>query len=186
MRTRTHRRAGLLVAGTALIAGVVLPRAAAEPTTTATSEYSADQYGYVDTGARCDDNQTLMEFGRTSRALVAICVAADGQLEYRAVRLSDKAEASMPASRESDGAVVATNDSVTYTVSKESIVVADGDQVLYRDPWIEFRQPRFPSGPAASSTSAPAPSSTTAVPTPPVSTTTVSTTTVTPTPSTQG
>lgn len=181
MLTITAGRAGFLLAGTALIAAAVLPRAAAEP------EYTADQYGYVDTAARCDDNQTLMEFGRTSRALVAICVAADGQLEYRAVRLSDQAEASMPASRASDGAVVATNDSVTYTVSKESIVVADGDQVLYRDPWIEFRQPRFPSGPATPTpSSSPAPSSTTAVPTPTVSTTTVSTTTVTPTPSSQG
>lgn len=180
MFTITHRHAGLVLAAAALVAGAALPRAVAEPT-----EYTADQYGYVGTGARCDDDQTLVEYGRTSRALVAVCVAADGQLDYRAVRLSDQAELTMPASRNFDGDVIATNDSVTYTVSKEALVVADGDVELHRDRWTEFQQPRFPSGATPEPTPTPSPPPTPSKTTPPT-TVTVSTTTVTPTPSTQG
>lgn len=177
MSTITCGRAGLMLAATAVVAAALLPLAAAEPTTS--PEYPTDQYGYVNTGARCDDDQTLVEYGRTARALVAICVAADGELEYRAVRLSDQAELTVPASRASDGAVIATNDSVTYTVSKESLLVTDGDDVVYQDQWTDFQQPRFPS---PTTSSAPAPS-TPASPTTAPPTVTVSTTTVTPTPS---
>ena len=180
MSTITCSRTGLMLAAAAIVAGALLPRAAAEPT--APPEYPADQYGYVNTGARCDDDQILVEYGRTARALVAICVAADGDLEYRAVRLSDQAELTMPASRASDGAVIATNDTVTYTVSKDSLLVTDGDDVVYRDQWTDFQQPRFPS---ATTSSAPAPS-TPASSTDAPPTVSVSTTTVTLRPSTQG
>src|SRR4051794_27525132 len=57
----------------------------------APASFQADSRGYVDTGARCDENQTLMAYGRTSKSLVVVCVKADGGLEYRGVRLSDNA-----------------------------------------------------------------------------------------------
>lgn len=183
---------GALVASAALAAGVALtvaspgplPEAAAVPST---DKYDYDQYGYLDSVARCDDSQTLMALGRTSRALVAICVDPDGELEYRGVRLSDEAALTMPAGRASDGSIVATNDGVTYSVSPDVLLVSDGDTVLYRDAWTDFNQPRFSeSTPATSSESTPATSSatSTATSTTEAPTTTVSTTTVTVTPTT--
>lgn len=181
---RRSRFAGLILAAVATAAAVVLPRAGAEPTTAPTTPaggpaYPSDELGFQDSAARCDSGQTVMEFGRTSRSLVAICVDGDGELEYRAVRLSDQADLSLPATRGSDGSVVATNDEVTYSVSKDAFLVSEGDTVLYRDTWAEFHTPRFP---AASSSAAPAPVSTSAAP---ATSVTVSTTTVTPTPSSQ-
>lgn len=190
MSQSTARRAGLVVAAAGLAAAVALPHAAADPTTP--PQYATDEHGYIDSAARCDDDQMLMEFGRTARALVAICVSGDGQLEYRGTRISDQAALTMPASKGDDGAVVATNDDVTYAVTTDVLLVSEGDTVLHREPWVEFHRPRFPSGgPAASSTAAPAPAPSTAPSTAPSATpapptTTVSTTTVTPTPKKAG
>lgn len=153
---------------------------------TAGGSFPVDGDGYVDSAARCDD-QVPVAFGRTSRALVAVCVDRDGQLEYRGVRLSDKASVNMPASRASDGAIVASNDGVTYAVSPTMLLVSEGDTVIYRDAWIEFREPRFSEDtqkPATTSSSPTAgPTSTGSTSTAP--TTTVTTTTVTVTPSSQ-
>ncbi|AKK30598.1 hypothetical protein AB431_16480 [Mycobacterium sp. EPa45] len=134
----------------------------------APASFKADSRGYVDTGARCDENQTLMAYGRTSKSLVVICVKADGGLEYRGVRLSDNAPLHLPITRSSDGTLVASNDGVTYAVSPTQILVSSGDDVIYKDSWIEFKEASFspPSTSGSASTSASA-------------TTTVSTTTVT-------
>lgn len=121
-----------------------------------------------------------MAFGRTARSLVAICVERDGRLEYRGVRLSDQASTRIPASRAADGSIIAANDGVTYAVSPTMLLVSEGDSVLYRDAWVEFRQPRFSDDAPKSSTSAtPTTASTSAATVP---TTTVATTTVTPAP----
>ena len=144
---------------------------------------SSDEYGYLNTAARCDDDQTLMAFGRTSRAMVAVCVDPDGELEYRGVRLSDQAATTLSATRASDGSIIATNDGVTYAISPTFFLVSEGDAVLYRDSWIEFRQPRFSGTPTPTSTSTTtttsAAASTAPTTAPTVSTPTVSTTTVT-------
>jgi hypothetical protein len=156
--------------------------AATSATTSATTtsgapvSYQADSRGYVDTGARCDENQTLMAYGRTSKSLVVICVNHDGGLEYRGVRLSDNAPLHLPITRSSDGTLVASNDGVTYAVSPTQILVSSGDDVIYKDSWIEFKEASF----AQSSTSSSASTSGSATTT--VSTTTVTvTTSVTPT-----
>ena len=191
------------VAGSTVAPSATLPDAAAEPTTSPSTSPTAssaaptgtsatgssatggsfpiDGDGYVDSAARCDDDQVPVAFGRTSRALVAVCVDRDGQLEYRGVRLSDKASGNVPAGRAADGAIVASNDGVTYAVSPSMLLVSEGDTVIYRDAWIEFREPRFSEEtqkPAATSTS-----STSTSPTSTAPTTTVTTTTVTVTPS---
>ena len=142
---------------------------------------SSDEYGYLNTAARCDDDQTLMAFGRTSRAMVAVCVDPDGELEYRGVRLSDQAATTLSATRASDGSIIATNDGVTYAISPTFFLVSEGDSVLYRDSWIEFRQPRFSGTPTTTSTSTTTTTAASTAPTtaPTVSTPTVSTTTVT-------
>jgi len=166
-----------------------LPVAQAAPsmtatTTTATSStgsapYKADAKGYVDTKARCSDSQSVMAYGRTERSLMAICVDPTGDLEYRGVRLSDNASVTLPASRGSDGTVIAGKDGVTYSISPKVFLVSEGDNVIYRDSWIELVQPGF-SGSGTSSASATATTSGSATPT--VSTTTVTvTTSVTPT-----
>ncbi len=163
-----------------------VPGASADPA----PGFPSDDHGYLNTAAHCDDGQTVMVFGRTARALVAVCVGPDGQLQYRGVRLSDRVGLVMGASRGADGAVIATNDDVTYAISPAAFLVSQGDTVLYRDTWEEFHQPSSPSGPttspapssAPSATEAPSstPSPTATTPTP--TTPTVSTTTVTPTP----
>jgi hypothetical protein len=157
-----------------------LPAASAAP-----AGPTSDELGYVGSAARCDDTQTLMAYGRTSRALVVICVDPDGQLEYRGVRISDQAALSMAAARASSGTIIATNDGVTYVVSPTMLLVSEGDTVLYRDSWTEFHQPRFSGG---SVSTAPTTSTTASSTTPTTSSTTptVSTTTVTPTPKSGG
>jgi len=158
-----------------------LPAASAAP-----AGPTSDEHGYVGSAARCDDTQTLMAFGRTTRALVVICVSPDGQLEYRGVRISDQAALSMAAARASSGTIIATNDGVTYAVSPTMLLVSEGDTVLYRDSWTEFHQPRFSAGSGGTTpTTTPTtmPTSSTA-PTTSSNSPTVSTTTVTPTPTT--
>lgn len=164
-----------LVVGVAVVLGAptALPGAVAAPPDPAGDDVSSDEYGYLDSSARCDDDQTLMAFGRTSRAMVVICVDPDGELEYRGVRISDQAATAMAATRASDGTVIATNNGVTYALSPTVMLVSDGDNVLYRDPWIEFRQPRFPATPATPSTTTPPASASTSSTPPTVSTTTV-------------
>lgn len=160
----------------------------------AASEYRADEHGYVDWTARCDDSQTLMAYGRTDRSLVAVCVDRDGDLEYRGVRLSDKASLELPVTRGADGVLIATNDGVTYSISPSMFLVSDGDNVIYRDAWIEFKEPSFSTATSTTSTSATSTSATSTSATstssatattsasPTVSTTTVTvTTSVTPT-----
>ncbi|MCX2929567.1 hypothetical protein ORI20_04730 [Mycobacterium sp. CVI_P3] len=164
-----------LVVGVTVSSGSpeALPVAQAAPSTTTTTTtttssapefYQADSRGYVDTGARCDENQTLMAYGRTAKSLVVICVNADGGLEYRGVRLSDDAPLHLPITRSSDGTLIANNDGVTYAVSPTQFLVSQGDDVIYKDSWIEFKEASF--SPASTTTSGSA-------------TTTVSTTTVT-------
>ncbi len=62
----------------------------------------------------------------------------------------------MAAGRGSDGSIVALNDGVTYSVSPSTLLVSEGDTVLYRDTWTDFHQPRFSGGATPSSTAAPA------------------------------
>jgi len=173
----------------AVAVGVAITVASPAPLPTASAapaEPTSDELGYVGSAARCDATQTLMAYGRTSRALVVICVGPDGQLEYRGVRISDQAALSMAAARASSGTIIATNDGVTYAVSPTMLLVSEGDTVLYRDSWTEFHQPRFSGG---SASPAPTTTTTTSTASTPTSssntpTTTVSTTTVTPTPTT--
>ena len=172
---------------TATTATTSAPSTTKTSSSTSTPDYSADEHGYVDWTARCDDSQTLMAYGRTERSLVAVCVDRDGDLEYRGVRLSDKASLELPVTRGADGVLIATNDGVTYSISPSMFLVSDGDNVIYRDAWIEFKEPSFSTATTStSSTSSAATSSTptssaatSTAPTTSGATTTVSTTTVT-------
>ena len=190
---------GLAAAAVGVVAvGIAAVGVAIAVATPAPAGPTSDELGYVGSAARCDDTQTLMAYGRTSRAMVVICVSPDGQLEYRGVRISDQAALSMAAARASSGTIIATNDGVTYVVSPTMLLVSEGDTVLYRDSWADFHQPRFSAGstnttPTTTPTSSttPTPSSTTTAPSSTTTATssttpTVSTTTVTPTPKSGG
>jgi hypothetical protein len=82
--SRRERRTvsrGMVSAAAVVNAATVLtlwsaPGAAADPAT----DFPTDGHGYVNTAAHCVDGQTVMMFGRTERALVAVCVGPDGQL----------------------------------------------------------------------------------------------------------
>lgn len=174
-----------LAAVSIVLASIVIATTAGPPPGEAVAapsggDYSSDEYGYLNTAARCDDDQTLMAFGRTSRAMVAVCVDPDGELEYRGVRLSDQAATTLSATRASDGSIIATNDGVTYAISPTFFLVSEGDSVLYRDAWIEFRQPRFSGTPTTTTAASTAPTTAPTVSTPTVSTTTVTMAPVTP------
>ncbi len=169
MFNRELRTAGMVVAAATLAVGAAItlspgapiPRATAEPSTPSTSasaspaksDYPTDDQGYLASAARCDDGQTLLMYGRTSRSLVAICVGPDGQLEYRGVRLSDGATLTMAASRSADGTILAVNDNVTYAISPQTLLVSEGDTVLYRDEWAQYHK-------AGSAAGSPTPSTT--------------------------
>ena len=145
--------------------------------------FPSDEHGYLNTAAHCADGQTVMLYGRTARALVAVCVGPDGQLQYRGVRLSDRAGFAVGARRGADGAVIASNDDVTYAISPDAFLVSQGDTVLYRDTWEEFHQPSSTSrsttgSPTTTPTTPTTPTTTSPTPTTP----TVSTTTVAPAP----
>jgi hypothetical protein len=185
-RTASTGIAQVVVSAAALLAlWTAMPGAVADPA----PSYPTDERGFVNTAAHCDGGQSVMMYGRTERALVAVCVGPDGQLQYRGMRLSDRVGLVMGASRGTDGDVVATSDDVTYAVSPAAFLVSEGDNVLYRDTWEEFHQPSSPppsttATSAAPTTTSAAPSSTTPTSTTPTMTSpTVSTTTVTLTPS---
>jgi hypothetical protein len=163
-----------------LMLSSAMPGATADPN----ASFPTDERGYVNTAAHCDAGQSVVMYGRTVRALVAICVSADGRLQYRGVRLSDRAGLVLGASRTADGAVIATNDDISYAVSPAAFLVSQGDRVLYRDTWEEFRQPSgaAPSSTASSTTptsAAPASTTPTSASVPAPTSPTISTTTVT-------
>lgn len=122
---------------------------------------TADGQGYVDSTARCDSPSETVVFGSTDASRVAICVA-DGEYEYRGVRLRDGAELIVPASQSTDG-YTADNDGISYFVTEESLVVSAGSRVIREEPMIDFHGAQQADGPGAS----PAETATPTTPLPP-------------------
>ena len=110
---------------------------------------ATDGQGYVDSTARCATPNTVVAFGGTETSRVAICKTPDGQFEYRGVRVRDGAKLIVPASRSGDGAFVADNDGITYTVTAKSLVVGLGNKVIREEPMVDFHGPETPAAPAA-------------------------------------
>jgi hypothetical protein len=151
----TCRAAVAAAAGCALFVFGV-PSAPAEPPT--------DALGFVDSTARCAAPDTAVAFGSTATSRVAICKTSSGKYEYRGVRISDGAKLVVPASASSDGGYVGESDGITYTVTSSSLVVSQGNQVIRREPMVDFHGPKTTA--AAPGTSAPAaPPPSTATPT---------------------
>jgi hypothetical protein len=143
MSTSTLPKPGLIAAAAAIAAmvAVSLPLALAAPTAVP----PADSQGYLNSTARCISPDTAVVFGTTETSRVAICKTTGGEFEYRGVRVRDGARLIVTASRTSDGAYVASNDGVTYTVTATTLSVsADGDTVR-TESWTDFNNPQSPA-----------------------------------------
>jgi hypothetical protein len=142
MSSLTVQLAVAAAAGSALLAIGALPAAAA-PTT--------DGQGYLESTARCTSPATAAMFGSTETSRVAICKTADGQYEYRGVRVRDSAKLIVAASPSGDG-FVAENDGVTYTVTAKSLLLRMGSKMIRDEPMVDFHQPQAPAAPPPTTT----------------------------------
>jgi hypothetical protein len=111
---------------------------------------TSDGLGYVDSTARCSAPDTAVMFGSTDTSRVAICKTADGEYEYRGVRLRDGAKLIVPASQSDDGGFVAENDGIAYTVTEDALVVSAGSRVIRDEPMVDFHTAEVPEAPQAS------------------------------------
>jgi hypothetical protein len=117
---------------------------------------AADDRGYLDSTARCTSPSTAVLFGSTETSRVAICKTADGQYEYRGVRLSDGAKLIVPAADSGNG-FVAENGEISYLVTAKSLVVSVGHKVIRDEPMVDFHSPGTPASPTTPTTPLPPP-----------------------------
>jgi hypothetical protein len=158
-------RLAVATAACSAILAIAVPPATAAPVT--------DGQGYVDSTARCTTPDTAAAFGSTATSRVAICKTPGGQYEYRGVRLRDGAKLIVPASRSADGAFVAENDGITYTLTPSSLAVSTGKQVIRSEQMVDYHGPETPTTPTTATTAATAtPTTTPSVPQPTTTTTT--------------
>ena len=139
----TLRLSAAAAAGSVLLA-VGMPWAAAAPAT--------DDQGFVGSTARCATPTVAVAFGSTATARVAICKSPRGEFEYRGVRVKDGAGLILSATRSDDGAFVAENEGVEYTVTTKSLVVSEGTRVIREESWVDFHGPEGPQAPSTSAT----------------------------------
>jgi hypothetical protein len=130
-------------------------------TPSASADPATDALGFVDSTARCTAPDTAIAFGSTATSRVAICKTPSGQYGYHGVRISDGSKLLASASPSTDGGFVAQHDGITYTVTSNSLVVSEGNQVIRREPMVYFRGPKTPQTAAATPTQAAAPTLTT-------------------------
>jgi len=152
----TQRLTVAAAACLALIA-IAVPAANAAPAT--------DEQGYVDSTARCTTPDTAAAFGSTATSRVAICNTPGGQYQYRGVRVTDGAKLII-AARSSNGGFVAENDGITYTVTSSSLVVSAGNQVIRKEPMVDYHGPETPTSSTATSTTTKPPATSAATPSP--------------------
>ncbi|TRW77017.1 hypothetical protein FK535_27160 [Mycolicibacterium sp. 018/SC-01/001] len=136
-------RTALAATAAACAVTVVLaaaPSAAAAP--------PSDSQGYVDSTARCASPATAVVFGSTAGSRVAICKSADGDLQYRGVRVRDGAKLILSASQSADGAYTAESDGIEYMVTSDALVISAGEKVIRDEEMLDFHR----AGSAATAT----------------------------------
>jgi len=131
-RTISRRMGAATVTCSALLL-VAAPTASPAP--------AADSRGYIDSTARCTEQDTAVVFGSTANSRVAICRTTDGDLQYRGVRVRDGAKLVAAASRSSDGAFTAANDGIDYLVTSSALVISAGERVVREEPMLDFHRP---------------------------------------------
>lgn len=131
---------------------------------------ASDDRGFIDSTARCAAPSSAVMFGRTASSRVAICAESDGTYQYRGVRVRDGARLITTAEPEGEG-FTADNHGVTYTMTSDSLVVAEGGRVIREEPMVEVeKHSAAPAAGAATSTPVPStgePSPTRTTPLPP-------------------
>ncbi|MCV7069872.1 hypothetical protein H7H73_04550 [Mycobacterium rufum] len=110
---------------------------------------ASDSRGYIDSTARCAAPATAVVFGSTDGSRVAICRLADGDLEYRGVRVRDGARLITEASQSADGAFTAARDGIEYMVTSDALVISAGEKVIRDEPMLDFHRPGSTSAPSA-------------------------------------
>ncbi len=149
----TPARAVLAITAAAAALLVAAPAAASAP--------PSDSQGYVDSTARCASPATPVVFGSTSGSRVAICKSADGDLEYRGVRVRDGARLIASASQSADGAFTAVRDGIEYMVTSDALVISAGEKVIRDEEMLDFHRPgdtaAAPQAPKTSTTPLPPP-----------------------------
>ena len=145
------------VAACSTVAVIALPSALAAPST--------DASGYVDSTARCAAPYEAVVFGSTATSRVAICKTPKGSYEYRGVRLRDGAKLIKMATKSGDKFTV-YNEGFTYTLTEESLILAEGSRVIRDEAMLDFHE-ASPSGPGMSPPPASSTPSTSAKPLPP-------------------
>ncbi|MCV6982761.1 hypothetical protein H7I53_21375 [Mycolicibacterium pulveris] len=125
----------------------------------------SDSRGYVDSTARCASPSTAVVFGSTASSRVAICESADGEYEYRGVRVRDGAKLIVPARPADDGGFTADNKGATYTVTADALTITSGTRVIRTEEMLDFHG-SAPSGNPGASPPAATPTSTTPLPPP--------------------
>lgn len=116
-----------------------LPTAHAAP-----GDLPVDGRGFVGFAARCEAPAKPMVVGRTEQSLVAVCADARGRLEYRGVRLRDRAELRLPATSMTNGCFGVRGDGVDYTVSPRKLLLTSGLRIVRDEPMRQFVDLRPP------------------------------------------
>lgn len=101
-----------------------------------------DELGFVDSEARCTDDEQAVAIARTETSAVVICRDAQGDYVYQGVRLSDGASLRLDDVRTIPAGFEARNGATTYRLSATELVVIDGETLYSRDPIVEYREAR--------------------------------------------
>lgn len=119
------------------------PAATSKPTAVAPPPQPAmlamDDRGFVDSIARCDPGQHAVAIAHTAGSAMVICRNADGTHEYTGTRLSDGAFLRLDDVRLIPAGFEARNGGTTYRLSATELVVITGEELLSRDPIVEYR-----------------------------------------------
>jgi hypothetical protein len=111
------------------------------PTAAPADPFPVDDWGFVNSDARCDQSQTAVAIGRTPGSLVVICGDPSGHYGYLGVRLSDDAVLKTVARATPTHDFVAQHKSVTYAISPSELRVTAGGAVIKQEPMIDYRGP---------------------------------------------
>lgn len=112
------------------------------PTAAPSAAPVIDELGFVDSEARCSDDEQAVAIARTETAAVVICRDEQGDYVYQGVRLSDGASLRLDDVRTIPAGFEARNGATTYRLSATELVVIDGETLFSRDPVVEYREAR--------------------------------------------
>lgn len=112
------------------------------PTAAPSAAPVIDELGFVDSEARCTDDEQAVAIARTETAAVVICRDEQGDYVYQGVRLSDGASLRLDDVRTIPAGFEARNGATTYRLSATELVVIDGETLYSRDPVVEYREAR--------------------------------------------